>query len=173
MTVSQNDNGLLISLYLEMDDRDLDEEAMLNPESIADYKYLSYKKVLQEYGRFFDIIENDIYPLKVKQRDPASRWVTALKLSTDELIYTEGVVVLPTKGLPFSSSWLTDRKTGKVVDPTFYDYGVMYFGISFNREFAIQHAKDAGQVGILITDKGIGANILRNGLPPNSIWMPD
>jgi hypothetical protein len=145
-----------------------------NPTFRENFKYGCYEEILQIYGKMYEPISDEDYPLKRKHGDPELRWKRSLQIANTypNLIYTEGLAIIKDEEVPIDHAWLIDAKTGKVVDPTFRNEALSYFGITFKLDFAMGRAEETGVCGIFPVDLESKSPILMNGIPEDCLWTP-
>lgn len=67
--------------------------------------------------------------------------------SGDALYYCEGYAASKGLGIPIEHAWLCDGQ-GRVIDPTWKEAGIDYFGVTFSREFIAEFASVTRYFGV-------------------------
>lgn len=92
--------------------------------------------------------------------------VMAVFENPDKYEYTEGVVVTRGVPIPIEHAYLTDRKTGEVVDPTLgWRPDASYFGVRIPKEIVAKSASDTGWYGVLTPGGGAPSKLARGVHP--------
>ena len=133
-----------------------------------------YEELVSLYGKYNSPISVEENSYGQLNGDPEERWRTALRFAINhqgDCTYTEGFAIVDGEELPIEHAWATDKKTGMVIDPTFGDKGLAYFGIQFNLDYVVKKSKEAGAAGLLQSENDLETKspILQFGLPAEAL----
>ena len=132
---------------------------------VRDAKYNCYSIVLK-FGRHFTPTPK---PKDIPWGQQKDCYMNALRAMCDDgegLVYCEGFAIpayFP--GNPVAHAWCVDPKTGTVIDNTWRESGLEYYGIPFSSKFVHSTIGERGRTSIL---EGNGA-LMKNGLPKGAV----
>lgn len=131
------------------------------------YKYSSSEDLVLKQGKFFTPgkrPENIELGSKKECFANASR----LALERSDLTYVEGYAMINDRlPLPIAHAWCVDKK-GRVVDNTWENPGVSYFGVPFKTSYLAKKLSETGIYGILSGSVGT-SDFLKDGVPSEGI----
>lgn len=89
-------------------------------------------------------------PQHIPKRKDRECFFNSSRLALDypELIYCEGYAIPEVIHMPFHHAWVTDQ-SGTVIDPTWKNPGVEYFGVPFSHEYLLLAMAGSGYYGIM------------------------
>lgn len=133
------------------------------------YKYSSSEDLVLKQGKFFTP-ETRPADVKLGAKKECFSNAARLALERSNLTYVEGYAMindgLP---LPIAHAWCVDKK-GRVVDNTWENPGVAYFGVPFKTSYLAKKLSETGVYGILSGSVG-SSDFLKDGVP--SDWIAD
>lgn len=118
--------------------------------SISSGRRTGYHQIA-DYGREF-LLGGHLRPEGIrKMRDrECYRNATLVALEHPQFIYCEGLASIPCIGLPVEHAWVVTEE-GVVIDPTWKDLGLSYFGIPFDLDYISRAAAESGYYGVINT----------------------
>ena len=133
------------------------------------YKYSSSEDLVLKQGKFFTPEKRpDGIELGPKKECFAN--ASKLALERSNLTYVEGYAMVNDRlPLPIAHAWCVDKK-GRVIDNTWENPGVSYFGVPFKTSYLAKKLSETGVYGILSGSVG-SSDFLKDGVP--SDWIAD
>lgn len=131
------------------------------------YKYSSSEDLVLKQGKFFTPEKRpDGIELGPKKECFAN--ASKLALERSNLTYVEGYAMVNDRlPLPIAHAWCVDKK-GRVIDNTWENPGVSYFGVPFKTSYLAKKLSETGVYGILSGSVG-SSDFLKDGVP--SDWI--
>ncbi len=144
---------------------DLKKNAM--GDQFEGFEFRSSEEMVLELGRFYQPPDDETLPMGCEigvARECFSNAFKEAQVSEDnQLVYTEGIAMTDIM-FPTNHAWLT-TKDGRVVDPTWLDKGVAYYGIPMDTSWVTKQILKNGYYGVLPST----IEIFENGIPENAI----
>lgn len=133
------------------------------------YKYSSSEDLVLKQGKFFTP-ETRPADVKLGAKKECFSNAARLALERSNLTYVEGYAMINDRlPLPIAHAWCVDKK-GRVVDNTWENPGVAYFGVPFKTSYLAKKLSETGVYGILSGSVG-SSDFLKDGVP--SDWIAD
>lgn len=131
------------------------------------YKYSSSEDLVLKQGKFFTPEKRpDGIELGPKKECFAN--AAKLALERSNLTYVEGYAMVNDRlPLPIAHAWCVDKK-GRVIDNTWENPGVSYFGVPFKTSYLAKKLSETGVYGILSGSVG-SSDFLKDGVPSEGI----
>lgn len=131
------------------------------------YKYSSSEDLVLKQGKFFTP-EKKPDDIKLGPKKECFANASKLALERSNLIYVEGYAMVNDRlPLPIAHAWCVDKK-GRVVDNTWENPGVAYFGVPFKTSYLAKKLSETGVYGILSGSVG-SSDFLKDGVPSEGI----
>lgn len=131
------------------------------------YKYSSSEDLVLKQGKFFTPGKR---PEDIELGSKKECFANASKLALErsDLTYVEGYAMINDRlPLPIAHAWCVDKK-GRVVDNTWENPGVSYFGVPFKTSYLAKKLSETGVYGILSGSVGT-SDFLKDGVPSEGI----
>lgn len=123
--------------------------ARATPEQKEKLKYGGTADFLLNEGEWFDVPDE---PPQIELMTPRECYSNATKMmlkNPSRYEYVEGLYASSHLPFPIEHAWLSDKETGKVVDPTLgWQPKSRYFGVAYTKKFVIRKMVDNGYYGI-------------------------
>lgn len=131
------------------------------------YKYSSSEDLVLKQGKFFTP-EKKPDDIKLGPKKECFANAAKLALERSNLTYVEGYAMVNDRlPLPIAHAWCVDKK-GRVVDNTWENPGVAYFGVPFKTSYLAKKLSETGVYGILSGSVG-SSDFLKDGVPSEGI----
>lgn len=131
------------------------------------YKYSSSEDLVLKQGKFFTP-EKRPDDIKLGPKKECFANAAKLALERSNLTYMEGYAMVNDRlPLPIAHAWCVDKK-GRVVDNTWENPGVAYFGVPFKTSYLAKKLSETGVYGILSGSVG-SSDFLKDGVPSEGI----
>lgn len=131
------------------------------------YKYSSSEDLVLKQGKFFTP-EKRPDDIKLGPKKECFANAAKLALERSDLTYVEGYAMVNDRlPLPIAHAWCVDKK-GRVVDNTWENPGVAYFGVPFKTSYLAKKLSETGVYGILSGSVG-SSDFLKEGVPSEGI----
>ena len=131
------------------------------------YKYSSSEDLVLKQGKFFTP-EKRPENIELGPKKECFANASKLALERSDLTYVEGYAMVNDRlPLPIAHAWCVDKK-GRVVDNTWENPGVAYFGVPFKTSYLAKKLSETGVYGILSGSVG-SSDFLKDGVPSEGI----
>lgn len=131
------------------------------------YKYSSSEDLVLKQGKFFTP-EKRPEDVKLGSKKECFANASKLALERSNLTYVEGYAMVNDRlPLPIAHAWCVDKK-GRVIDNTWENPGVSYFGVPFKTSYLAKRLSETGVYGILSGSVG-SSDFLKDGVPSEGI----
>ena len=131
------------------------------------YKYSSSEDLVLKQGKFFTP-EKRPENIELGSKKECFANASRLALERSDLTYVEGYAMINDKlPLPIAHAWCVDKK-GRVIDNTWENPGVSYFGVPFKTSYLAKKLSESGVYGILSGSVGT-SDFLKDGVPSEGI----
>jgi hypothetical protein len=131
------------------------------------YKYSSSEDLVLKQGKFFTP-EKRPDDIKLGSKKECFANASKLALERSDLTYVEGYAMVNDRlPLPIAHAWCVDKK-GRVIDNTWENPGVAYFGVPFKTGYLAKKLSETGVYGILSGSVG-SSDFLKDGVPSEGI----
>ena len=131
------------------------------------YKYSSSEDLVLKQGKFFTP-EKRPENIELGSKKECFANASKLALQRSDLTYVEGYAMVNDRlPLPIAHAWCVDKK-GRVIDNTWENPGVSYFGVPFKTSYLAKKLSETGVYGILSGSVGT-SDFLKDGVPSEGI----
>lgn len=131
------------------------------------YKYSSSEDLVLKQGKFFTP-EKRPENIELGPKKECFANASKLALERSDLTYVEGYAMVNDRlPLPIAHAWCVDKK-GRVIDNTWENPGVAYFGVPFKTGYLAKKLSETGVYGILSGSVG-SSDFLKDGVPSEGI----
>lgn len=131
------------------------------------YKYSSSEDLVLKQGKFFTP-EKRPENIELGPKKECFENASKLALERSDLTYVEGYAMVNDRlPLPIAHAWCVDKK-GRVVDNTWENPGVSYFGVPLKTGYLAKKLSETGVYGILSGSVG-SSDFLKDGVPSEGI----
>lgn len=131
------------------------------------YKYSSSEDLVLKQGKFF-VPEKRPDDIELGSKKECFANASKLALERNDLTYVEGYAMISDRlPLAIAHAWCVDKK-GRVIDNTWENPGVSYFGVPFKTNYLAKKLSETGVYGILSGSVG-SSDFLKDGVPSEGI----
>lgn len=111
-----------------------------------DLPFLTQNEFILKYAQFYDYHE---LPDCYEKMTPNQCYHNASKMAMKHknLVYVEGIAIIPTAPIPIAHAWCVERGSNKVLELT-ADSLRIYYGVSFKTSYVRQNYME-GRVGLI------------------------